>query len=194
MRKIVDARDARACVKAARTAGLSLGAWARRHGVDGRSLHAWSVNLGLSPSALAKPGLIEPVPQGKPCEGVDLPENGSNPWGAEAEVVDVARPYQEFRFRAILGSLGHRGPQCGRNERGRLGGRDTNGRAGEKQAEPQDRARGWRGRVHDQAPYQTSVDQPGVIARLNDSHCRCASYPPAFLALVGHDRNWRDRE
>jgi hypothetical protein len=63
MRKIVDARDARACVKAARTAGLSLGAWARRHGVDGRSLHAWSVNLGLLPSALAKPGLIELVPR-----------------------------------------------------------------------------------------------------------------------------------
>ncbi len=62
MRKIVDARDARACVKAARTAGLSLGAWARRHGVDGRSLHAWSVNLGLS-SVLAKPGLIELVPR-----------------------------------------------------------------------------------------------------------------------------------
>ena len=63
MRKIVDARDARACVKAAGTAGLSLGAWARRHGVDGRSLHAWSVNLGLSPSVLAKPGLIELVPR-----------------------------------------------------------------------------------------------------------------------------------
>ena len=62
MRKIVDARDARACVKAAGTAGLSLGAWARRHGVDGRSLHAWSVNLGLS-SVLAKPGLIELVPR-----------------------------------------------------------------------------------------------------------------------------------
>ena len=63
MRKIVDARDARACVKAARTAGLSLGAWARRHGVDGRSLHAWSVNLGMSPSAVAKRGLIELVPR-----------------------------------------------------------------------------------------------------------------------------------
>ncbi len=66
MRKIVDARDARACVKAARAAGLSLGAWARRHGVDGRSLHAWSVDLGLSPSALARSGLIELVPRAAP--------------------------------------------------------------------------------------------------------------------------------
>lgn len=64
MRKIRDARDARACVKAARAAGLSLGAWGRRHGVDGRSLHAWSVNLRLSPSTMAiveRPRLIELV-------------------------------------------------------------------------------------------------------------------------------------
>lgn len=69
MRKIEDARDARACVKAARAAGLSLGAWARRHGVDGRSLHAWSVNLARSPSATAlvrKPRLIELVPTSAP--------------------------------------------------------------------------------------------------------------------------------
>lgn len=65
MRKIEDARDARVCVRAARAAGLSLGAWARRHGVDGRSLHAWSVNLRLSPSTttlVAKPRLIELLP------------------------------------------------------------------------------------------------------------------------------------
>ena len=67
MRKIVDARDARAraCVKAARAAGLSLGAWGRMHGVDGRSLHAWSVNLGLMRSS-PKPGLVELVPTPAP--------------------------------------------------------------------------------------------------------------------------------
>ena len=65
MRKIEDARDARACERAARADGLSLGAWARRHGVDGRSLHAWSVNMARSRSAtavVAKPRLIELVP------------------------------------------------------------------------------------------------------------------------------------
>ena len=63
MRKIKDARDARACAKAAKAAGLSLGAWAREHGVDGRSLNAWSVNLGRSPSRIvAKPRLVELVP------------------------------------------------------------------------------------------------------------------------------------
>lgn len=67
MRKIVDARDARACVKAARAAGLRLGAWARQHGVDGRSLHAWSVNLGLVASAAPTPRLIELVPATAPA-------------------------------------------------------------------------------------------------------------------------------
>jgi hypothetical protein len=66
MRKIWGEQDARACVKSAKAAGLSLGAWARRHGVDGRSLHAWSVNLGLAsasaPAPTVKPTLIELVP------------------------------------------------------------------------------------------------------------------------------------
>ena len=54
-------------MKAAKAAGLSLGAWARRHGVDGRSLHAWSVNLArTSPSAITKPRLIELVPTSAP--------------------------------------------------------------------------------------------------------------------------------
>ncbi len=63
MRKIWGERDARACVKAAKTAGLGLGAWARAHGVDGRSLHAWAVNLGLVARPAAKPKMIElPTP------------------------------------------------------------------------------------------------------------------------------------
>lgn len=70
MRKIADARDARACLKAAKSAGLAPGAWARAHGVDGRSLHAWKINLTRSPSALTvprrKPRLIELVPAPAP--------------------------------------------------------------------------------------------------------------------------------
>jgi hypothetical protein len=62
MRKIWGERHARACVKAAKAAGLGLGAWAHEHGVDGRSLHAWAVNLGLTAQAAAKPKLIELVP------------------------------------------------------------------------------------------------------------------------------------
>lgn len=70
MRKIADARDARACLKAAKNAGLAPGAWARAHGVDGRSLHAWKVNLTRSSSPIAvgrrRPRLIELVPMSAP--------------------------------------------------------------------------------------------------------------------------------
>jgi hypothetical protein len=44
-RKIEDERDAARCLRAAERRGLSAGDWARAHGVDGRSLHAWEMNL-----------------------------------------------------------------------------------------------------------------------------------------------------
>ena len=44
-RKIEDERDAARCLRAAERKGLSAGDWARAHGVDGRSLHAWQMNL-----------------------------------------------------------------------------------------------------------------------------------------------------
>lgn len=69
-RKIEDERDARACLKAAKAARLSVGQWAREHGVDGRSLNAWRVNLsrgGAKPTrASSMPRLIELVPASPP--------------------------------------------------------------------------------------------------------------------------------
>ena len=44
-RKIEDEREAVRCLRAAERAGLSAGKWARAHGVDGRSLHAWQMNI-----------------------------------------------------------------------------------------------------------------------------------------------------
>lgn len=44
-RKIRDETDARACLAAAKKSGLTLARWGRSVGVDGRSLHAWSMNL-----------------------------------------------------------------------------------------------------------------------------------------------------
>jgi hypothetical protein len=58
MRKIESEREARAFLKAAKSAGVSLKEWARAHGIDGRSLHAWQMNLGRS----RRPRLIELVP------------------------------------------------------------------------------------------------------------------------------------
>ena|ERR1700761_6134579 len=64
-RKIKDDRDARASLRAARVAGVSVGEWAREHGVDGRSLNAWRINLsrsGATEEEAAKPRLVELVP------------------------------------------------------------------------------------------------------------------------------------
>jgi hypothetical protein len=44
-KKIEDESEARRCLAAARRSGLSAGEWARAQGIDGRSLHAWQMNL-----------------------------------------------------------------------------------------------------------------------------------------------------
>lgn len=47
-RKIKDAKDARECLSAAKASGLTNAEWARQEGIDGRSLNAWRMNLGVS--------------------------------------------------------------------------------------------------------------------------------------------------
>ena len=44
-RKITDEREAQRCLAAAKRAGVSAGEWARARGIDGRSLHAWQMNV-----------------------------------------------------------------------------------------------------------------------------------------------------
>ena len=44
-RKIKDESEARRCLRAANLAGRGAGEWARAHGIDGRSLNSWKVNL-----------------------------------------------------------------------------------------------------------------------------------------------------
>ena len=44
-RRIADEAEARRCIRAAERAGQRAGEWARVHGVDGRSLRAWRLNL-----------------------------------------------------------------------------------------------------------------------------------------------------
>ena len=63
-RKIENEQDARACLRSAKAARLSIGEWARDNGVDGRSLNAWRINLSRSraPKEGAKPRLVELVP------------------------------------------------------------------------------------------------------------------------------------
>jgi len=77
-RKIKDARDARECLSAAKASGLTNAEWARQEGIDGRSLNAWRMNLGIggksrgskrsskksrrSKSRPARPRMVELVP------------------------------------------------------------------------------------------------------------------------------------
>jgi len=58
-RKINDERDARSCLEEAARCGMTAGQWARKHGVDGRSLHAWKLNLARRDEGGASLRLIE---------------------------------------------------------------------------------------------------------------------------------------
>jgi len=63
MRKIEDEREARACLKAAKSSGVPLKVWARARGIDGRSLNAWRINLGRTEThTRSRPRLVELVP------------------------------------------------------------------------------------------------------------------------------------
>jgi hypothetical protein len=44
-RKIEDEREVARCLRAAEEKGVSAGEWARAHGIDGRSLRAWQMNI-----------------------------------------------------------------------------------------------------------------------------------------------------
>jgi hypothetical protein len=59
-RKIDDEREALRCLRAAERKGVSAGEWAREHGVDGRSLHAWQMNI-------ARRGTSAPLRRKKKC-------------------------------------------------------------------------------------------------------------------------------
>lgn len=68
MRKIEDEREARACLSKVAASGRPLAAWAREHGIDGRSLNIWKTNLGrrgahraAPPRARTKPRFVEIV-------------------------------------------------------------------------------------------------------------------------------------
>jgi hypothetical protein len=60
-RKVEDEREARRCLKAAKAAGVTPGAWAREHGIDGRSLNAWRLNLAQGRETRDVPRLVELV-------------------------------------------------------------------------------------------------------------------------------------
>lgn len=63
MRRIRDEVDARACLAKVTESGRALAAWSREHGIDGRSLHAWKVNLERGKVAALRRRFVELVPR-----------------------------------------------------------------------------------------------------------------------------------
>ena len=63
MRRIKDEVEARACLAKVRESRLPLAAWSREHGIDGRSLNTWKVNLERREMAGLKPRFVELVPR-----------------------------------------------------------------------------------------------------------------------------------
>lgn len=64
-RKIVDEAEALQCIEAQRASGLTLADWAKAHGIDGRSLNLWRVNLARRATARPAPRLVELVASGE---------------------------------------------------------------------------------------------------------------------------------
>ena len=64
-RRIFNEQDALRCLAAAKAARGRPAEWARTHGIDGRSLNAWRVNLsrrGVPRTRALAPRLVELVP------------------------------------------------------------------------------------------------------------------------------------
>ena len=64
-RKIINEQDANQCLQGVKSERSSLGKWAKAHGVDGRSLHAWQMALerrGKSRTRALVPTLVDIFP------------------------------------------------------------------------------------------------------------------------------------
>lgn len=117
-RKVVDEREARALLAKAARSGRDVLAIARAHGVDGRSLNAWRMNLSRGPAEPATrarrrapramhPGLVELVPA--VIAELPRPERGHARYtlrvmGAELEFGDEARADTLRRVLEVLRS------------------------------------------------------------------------------------------
>ena len=71
-RKIKDAADARRCLSAAAASGLTHVEWARKRGIDGRSLNAWRMNLERRGAVLGPRQEGSSKPKSDPVRLVEL--------------------------------------------------------------------------------------------------------------------------
>ena len=97
-RKIEDEREALRCLRAAERDGLSAGEWGRAHGIDGRSLRAWKMNIGRR-GAPARPRTRRPkVSQARRAliELVPTTTPAATGAGAGRYVLDIGGARLEF--------------------------------------------------------------------------------------------------
>lgn len=100
LRKIADEKDARACLTAVARSGESLRAWAKRHRVDGRSLHAWKRNLarwGKVASPKKAPRLVELVPASRVSERYVVRVGDA--------AIEVGNDFDDATLRRLVGVL-----------------------------------------------------------------------------------------
>jgi len=109
-RKVHDEDEARRCLAAARRAGQRAGEWARAHGIDGRSLHAWLVNLEgrrapaarrREPTRSSALALVELVPEtacgGPAAQYVLVIDDARLEFGDDASVATLRRVLEALR-------------------------------------------------------------------------------------------------
>jgi hypothetical protein len=63
LRKVSNQDESVRLLRDADSRGLARAAWARRHGVDPRSLNLWRVNLARRGAVPVAPGFVELVPR-----------------------------------------------------------------------------------------------------------------------------------
>ena len=115
-RKIESEHEARRCLLAVDAAGGEIRPWARAHGIDGRSLRAWRLNLARRGTKASRPrgalaaqrpttrGLVELVPtalvRAAPSSG-----GGGYVLHVEGARVEFGDDFSECTLRRIIGVL-----------------------------------------------------------------------------------------
>lgn len=105
-RRIFSEKDARRCLAAATAAGSGLAVWARRQGIDGRSLNAWRVNLerrGGAPLRSAQSKLVELV--AAPAPARVPPVHAPYVLHVGGVVLEIGATFDEQSLRRLVGLL-----------------------------------------------------------------------------------------
>lgn len=104
-RKIESEREAVRCLRAAERKGVSAGEWARAHGVDGRSLRAWQMNLARRGTTVGR-RKAQRKPERTTHALVELlPSPAPAARGTGRYVLDVGRARVEFGDDASVATL-----------------------------------------------------------------------------------------